>query len=157
MFPLDLTTRAGRMLEAGRVTVTFTSEATGQHITILAKARGKDPATDKWIATPLADALVVYFEVPNQGEWNDKVGKATRRAGFTPDPRADEARVFCARQLLRFVAGQPLPAGLTAQESDHCGRCGRELTDPVSIARGIGPHCLGIETGSSHQVKNAAA
>src|SRR6187431_837366 len=135
MFPLDLNTRAGRMLEAGRVTVTFTSARTGEHITILAKARGKDE-NDKWVATPLAQALVVFFEVPNSGDWNDKVGKATRRAGFVADPRADAARAFCARLLLDFVAGKPMPEGLTAQESDHCGRCGRELTDPVSIARG---------------------
>jgi hypothetical protein len=156
MFPLDLSTRAGRMMEAGRVTVTFTSPHTGEHVTILAKARGKDE-NDQWVSTPLADALVVFFEVPNSQGWNDKVGKATRSKGFVPDARADAARTFCARQLLRFVAGEPLAAGLTAQESDHCGRCGRELTDPVSIARGIGPHCLGLATGSVHQAKGQAA
>lgn len=157
MFPLDTTTRAGRMMEAGRVTVTFRSVRTGEHITLTAKARGKDEATDQWISTPLADALVVFIEVPNQEGWNDKVGKVTRRAGFTPDRNADAARAFCARQLLNFLAGSPMPDGLEAHEESRCGRCGRQLTDPVSIERGIGPECYGRSTGSSHQTKTKAA
>lgn len=157
MFPLDTTTRAGRMMEAGRVTVTFRSVRTGEHITLTAKARGKDEATDQWISTPLADALVVFIEVPNQEGWNDKVGKVTRRAGFTPDRNADAARAFCARQLLNFLAGSPMPAGLEAHEESRCGRCGRQLTDPVSIERGIGPECYGRRTGSKHETKGSPA
>ena len=115
MFPLDTSTRAGRMMEAGRVTVTFRSIRTGEHITILAKARGKD-ANDRWTATPLAEALVVFFEVPNQEGWNDKVGKFTSRGSFIADRLADHARVFCAKRLLDFVAGRPMPDGIEALE-----------------------------------------
>ena len=156
MFPVDLSTRAGRMMAAGRVTVTFRSERTGEHITILAKARKKDE-NDKWSRGPLDEALVVFFEVPNQEGWNDKVGKATRRAGFTPDRLADRARVFCAERLLDYVAGRPMPAGLEAFEESRCGCCGRALTDPVSIERGIGPECYGKQTGSTHEKKGQAA
>jgi hypothetical protein len=34
-------------------------------------------------------------------------------------------------------------AGTYGQHTGKCGRCGRKLTDPQSIARGIGPDCLG--------------
>ena len=34
-----------------------------------------------------------------------------------------------------------LPAGYDTKHSGSCGRCGRELTDPESIKRGLGPTC----------------
>ena len=36
-----------------------------------------------------------------------------------------------------------IPADLTIQHNDKCGACGRELTDPVSVATGLGPICAG--------------
>lgn len=152
MFATDETTRAGRMMSAGRVTVTFTSPHTGEHITVAAKSRKPDE-NGKWVGCPLAEAKVVFFSVPNQTGWDDKVGKFTRAGGFTPDHNADPARVFCAKQLVKFVAGEPTAPGLECREESRCGRCGRQLTDPVSIDRGIGPECAGKETGSSHQKK----
>ncbi len=143
--------RAARMLSAGRVTVTFRSPS-GQHITILAKARGTNDA-GKWIATPLAEAKVIFFEVPNDEGWNDKVGKYTRSRGFVADANADDARAYCAKQLLAYVTGQRTAPGLEIAEEERCGKCGRQLTDPVSIARGIGPECYGASTGSQHETK----
>jgi hypothetical protein len=47
------------------------------------------------------------------------------------------------------------------QVESRCGRCTRQLTDPVSIARGIGPECFGRDTGSRHvtaaDIQDAAA
>lgn len=149
----DLDTRAGRMFAAGRLTVTFTSAQTGEHITVTAKSRKKDG--ENWVSCPLDEAMVVFFSVPNAGGgWDDKIGKFTYGKGFVADPRADAARVFCAKQLVVFAEGRELPSGLTAQEANRCGKCGRELTDPESIARGIGPTCLGADTHSKHQTKN---
>ena len=34
-----------------------------------------------------------------------------------------------------------LPKGYDIQHSGTCGRCGRKLTDPVSIKCGLGPTC----------------
>ena len=147
---LNLDTRAGRMLAAGRLTVTFRSPS-GQHITLTAKCRAPQE-NGKWSASSYADARVIFIEVPNETGWNDKVGKVTSR-GFQPDPNADKARTFCAKMLLRYVAGESLPPSLEAFEEDRCGRCGRVLTDPVSIERGIGPECYGKDTGSEHQTK----
>lgn len=151
MIQLDPSKRAARMLAAGRLTVTFRSPS-GQHITLTAKCRA--PQDDgRWVASSLADAKVVFIEVPNQEGWNDKVAKVTRAKGLVPDPHADDARVYCARMLLRYVAGESLPPSLEVFEEDRCGRCGRALTDPVSIERGIGPECYGRETGSQHETK----
>jgi hypothetical protein len=40
------------------------------------------------------------------------------------------------------------------REESFCGKCGRTLTDPESIDRGIGPECMRQQTSSHHQVKN---
>ncbi len=144
------------MAAAGRITVTFTSEATGEHITVTAKSRKN--VDGKWVGCPLAEAMVVFFSVPQAGGgWDDKIGKATRGKGFVPAPGADPARVFCAKKLIAFIGGADMPAGLTAQESECCGKCGRALTDPVSIDRGIGPECFGQLTGSKHETKKKGA
>jgi len=154
MITVDTNTRAGRMIAAGRITLTFRSPKTGEHITLIARASA--PPTDgskKWHASNLNDAKILWIEVPNQGGWNDKVAKYTRGKGLVPDKNADPARVFCARQLLAYVTGQPTAEGLEIFEENHCGRCGRALTDPESIAIGIGPDCRGMDTGSKHETK----
>lgn len=45
---------------------------------------------------------------------------------------------------LRLITNkQAVPHGYTIQHEGHCGRCGRELTDPTSIRTGFGPYCRG--------------
>lgn len=163
----DLDTRAGRMLAAGRVKVTVTSKETGEHITILFKAfadnrNGEFKENGKrWEPCVLSEASHVFTEVPGaSGEWADKVGTFYPRSGkWYSDNNADPARVYAAAAAAHWVNkgsenADPNSAwGMTFQEQDECARCGKELTDPVSIARGIGPVCLGHMTGSQHQVK----
>ena len=153
MFEVSSQSRAGRMLQAGRLTVTFRSPS-GQHVTIQAKCRRPRQGSSGWEGCALSEAKVVFFQVPNsQGGYADRVAKYTERDGFSPDTNADPARTWCAKQLLRYVNDQMLPEGLEAFEENSCGRCGRALTDPVSIERGIGPECYGQMTGSQHETK----
>ena len=42
--------------------------------------------------------------------------------------------------LAHLAAGR-IPDALTIQHDDVCGRCGKELTDPISVATGLGPIC----------------
>lgn len=43
--------------------------------------------------------------------------------------------------------GNDIPAGLEVWHEGSCCRCGRALTDPESIARGVGPVCAGKNEG----------
>jgi hypothetical protein len=151
----DTGTRAGRMLTAGRLTATVTSERTGQHVTIELVAKRK---LDGWKGAPLAEATHVFITVPSPEGWGDKVG--TYNPGsqrlYEADG-ADPARVFAALQVMAYASGQPTHPQARVLEASRCGRCGRELTDPVSIERGIGPECYGATTGSSHQSKHTGA
>ena len=40
-------------------------------------------------------------------------------------------------------SGADLPEGYNLQHEGRCGRCGRALTVPESIASGLGPECAG--------------
>ena len=153
MLQVNTNTRAGRMLEAGRLVVTLKSLVSGEHMTLKLRARTIDGG--KWHGSDLEHAKVLFIEVPsNSWDRKDKVAKVTRRGGFQADSHADPARVWAAKQVLAYVAGGSLHPKLELKEEDRCGRCGRALTDPVSIERGIGPECYGKITGSHHQVKN---
>jgi len=45
---------------------------------------------------------------------------------------------------VRIINGvQELPAGYKIQHEGKCGKCGKPLTNPVSIETGIGPTCAG--------------
>jgi len=152
------------MLAAGRVKVTVTSKSTGEHITILFKAfkdnrdRTFRPNGKNWEPCEYAQASHVFVEVPNQGDWNDKVGTFYPGGGrWYSDRNVDPAREAAAAAAARWISGDldaPTDHADFAEQSE-CGRCGKELTDPESIARGIGPTCLGLMTGSQHQVKQS--
>lgn len=165
-------TRAGRMLASGDVRVTITSSRTGQHITVRFKAfkdnREKDgyrpmPEHDRnWVRVPLADATHVFMEVPSaSGDFPDKIATYYPRTGrFYKDRNADEHRVWAAMAAASWLTDDMqhprwnYRAQATYQEESYCGVCGRTLTDPVSIDRGIGPMCLGQATGSHHEQKS---
>ncbi|MGH2362648.1 MAG: hypothetical protein ACRDGM_19145, partial [bacterium] len=88
MIQLDANRRSARMLAAGRLTVTFRSP-TGTHITITAKCRAPRENGQGWEGVALADAKVLFIEVPGaDGGWADRVAKVTRSKGFVADPSA---------------------------------------------------------------------
>lgn len=43
-----------------------------------------------------------------------------------------------------IAKGKTVPEGYGILHEGHCGRCGRTLTTPESIERGIGPECAQI-------------
>lgn len=170
----DESTRAGRMLAAGDVRVTVTDVGTDEHITVRFKAildnrenngQRPEPSQNKnWVRAPLARATHVFIEVPSAGgTYPDKIGTFYPRTGrFFSDTAADPARVEAAILSAYWLEGGydglegAFGDGIAQydlQEESYCGKCGRQLTDPVSIERGIGPECYGADTGSQHQVK----
>jgi len=65
--------------------------------------------------------------------------RAVIHAGKKGKPHAPSFKAL-AWTLGNLAAGS-IPSTLTIQHNDACGVCGRELTDPVSVATGIGPIC----------------
>lgn len=64
--------------------------------------------------------------------------------------RDDSLPVKVARWALSLCwQGKPLPKGYTIQHSGSCGRCGRQLTHPDSLATGLGPECASKARGAS--------
>jgi hypothetical protein len=135
------------MLEAGRLTATVTSKATGKHLTVTVKSLAKDGR--QWKTAPFGEGTL---HVVNEGDG----AYGTERIGrFIPT--SGEMRYDTQSAMLRYAAGAVLRAAFTGEletaqhvvaESNQCGRCGRDLTDPVSIERGVGPECFGKLTGA---------
>ena len=151
----DESVRAGRMLSRGRLTATVTSARTGDHVTVQLICKSKSDS-DRWVDAPFASATHVFARVPRPDDFRgDKIGIYYPQKGtFWADGYSDPARVFALKQVLLYAAGLPVhPQVESVQESLFCGKCGRELTDPISIERGIGPTCFGQETGSRHEQK----
>lgn len=170
----DESTRAGRMLAAGDVRVTVTDCEADEHITVRVKGildnrevngQRPEPSENKnWIRVPLVRATHVFLEVPNAGgTFPDKIGTFYPRTGrFFADNQADPKRIDAAIMATYWLEGGydglegavgDGAAQYDFQEESYCGKCGRQLTDPVSIERGIGPECYGKDTGAQHQVK----
>ena len=64
--------------------------------------------------------------------------KCTMKSVFLPGSKEyDVAKWAC--QVV--IGGKLIPAGYHIQHAGQCGKCGRTLTDPESIERGIGPEC----------------
>lgn len=139
----DQTTRMGRMLAAGTVTVTVTSAKTGKHISVRIDCCRR---TDRWERVPFAQASHVFINEEPQGT---RIGTFYPRDGVWRPARGfvDPALDWAATHSLRAAMGDAAPQA-RFQESNQCGRCRRDLSDPVSIERGIGPECWGKLTGS---------
>jgi len=140
-----------RMLleEGGRVTASVRSRASGEHVTVTlaAKRKGDD---GRYVSRAkiegrvgIRDAHAVFADDPDR-DWPDNklgafyVGDGEWRAA----DGAERNRAWAAFALLRWALG-----GLALEEMAEvfiettCCVCGKRLTDPESVERGIGPEC----------------
>lgn len=141
-------TRLGRMLQGGRLTATMRSKRTGEHITLTLHAMKKD---EKWEHVPFEEATHVFIKL-GDGSYG-----STTLATYYPPKGAlyystDDAgyKYAALNTLLASESGNLDTQAFLLQEEERCGVCGRPLTDPISIERGIGPTCIGNITGSVH-------
>lgn len=125
---------------AGKAVVTLTSSKSGKHFTY--KIRQK--TNENGSVTPF---FVNYLYGPNNN-WN---GDWAYTGFILDDKRKDlisgkkgtggsESFKALNWALWQLSLGR-IPDTLTIQHNDTCGRCGLELTDPISVATGIGPVC----------------
>lgn len=67
--------------------------------------------------------------------------KHTPKSGAGADSLVFRVGAWAIRCLFGV---RPIPLGYTIQHAGRCGRCGRLLTVPESIDRGIGPECAAL-------------
>lgn len=160
-------TRLGRMLSAGRLTATVKSKRSGEHMTLTLTCSAK--IENRWQHVPFAEATHVFitqgpggYGAPKIGTYYPKTGKLYIEPRFVspsiPRTLAGLKYTPWGYSLLQALVVAPATGVLETNcheisEANLCGTCGKELTDPVSIERGIGPTCFGKSTGSKHYKK----
>lgn len=66
--------------------------------------------------------------------------RTTAKSSYREDSKPVKVLQWAIR---RIAEGKPVPEGYAIQHEGKCCRCGRTLTTPESIERGIGPECAG--------------
>jgi hypothetical protein len=122
---------------AGNATFTVRSKRTGQHLTYKVQKKEAEGERPVWFAQVMTDGADGYTYLGMVG--SDGKLRTTKASKFTRDSRAFTALAWTIDWL---QTGLPWPAhSAEFHHAGRCGRCGRELTDPVSIERGLGPEC----------------
>jgi hypothetical protein len=85
----------------------------------------------------------------------------TGATSIARESKDDTLLAYAGRAALGFAYTGETPTApngtVEIHEESVCGCCGRELTDPVSIERGIGPDCYGKQTGTTTITAKAKA
>jgi Family of unknown function (DUF6011) len=131
---------ASAFIVAGKATVTFRSLASGSRFTykIIAAKKRNENDTPTWFVKllngPDNSRNFTYIGTirNNQFFW-------TGKSHVSKDASSFIGFQFCYSHL---VAGNM--TGFEVWHEGKCGRCGKKLTVPESIASGFGPDCLGL-------------
>jgi hypothetical protein len=138
---------ARQYLQAGKATITLLSKKTGNRFTY----RVTTPC-DRETGEPVTDGtlMVGVLSGPNNDsdyQWLGRISRGIFWVGRkNPKPGeisrdAPSAKAFDWAWRM-FLRGQ-MPEQLEVWHEGSCGRCGRKLTVPESVARGFGPECAG--------------
>lgn len=119
---------------AGNATLTLKSKRTGTRFTYRIRQPGPDkPHFVGLLAGPDNEASYSFLgSIFSSGEYRHGA-----RSKIVYD--APSARAF--HWFWRAIAHDTLPDTLEVWHEGRCGRCGRKLTVPESIAKGLGPEC----------------
>lgn len=123
----------------GHATVTLVSLKSGTRFTyrvVAAPPRPSNPARGYWISLltgPDQYAFLGTLFIHPQGSSY----MPGRRSRVTADAPSQRALAWAWSEL---SAGR-IPVSLEVWHDGRCGRCGRQLTTPESVATGIGPIC----------------
>lgn len=129
-----------RFFEGGNALFTV-SNPTGERYTYkIRKPRPTTPYFVSLLTGPDNRTSYTYIGLYIPQRPNDPI-QLTQKSKLPPT--STPIRVFSwAVRLIR--SGRPIPQGYAIQHEGRCCRCGRVLTVPESIERGIGPECAGI-------------
>ncbi len=129
----------------GKSIFTVQNNETGEHRTYKirkAKANPRYPNPAWFISQMTGTDNESHYS--NVGKVNPQTGGVTLTAvsKFAEgSPQLKAARWVCGKI---FPLIQPIDDRIDIRHSGRCGRCGRTLTTPESLDRGIGPECWGI-------------
>lgn len=136
-----------RFALAGKAHLTLTSMTSGHHFTYrISQAEDRENCAQKkpvWFVGVLtggsADSgkFAYLGIIVRKGESFAFLRTAKSKVG--PDAPSVKAFTFFWRHC---VERQEIPRQLRVQHSGRCGRCGRTLTEPESLRRGVGPECI---------------
>lgn len=134
---------------AGNATFTIVSKASGTRFTYrLARKKGDDGVDRPWFAGllngPDNENGYAYMAVVSQrARYALRFGHSSRVGQEAPSARL---LTWFLRHLGAALAGAPTKLDqVEFWHEGRCGRCGRKLTVPESIANGIGPVCEAAE------------
>lgn len=126
-----------RFITAGNATFTIRSRKTGTRFTYKVRAtEDKAMLFVSLLSGPDNETAYQYFgniRTRNRSYWHGKKAKISEAA--------PAAKAF-AWTWHALVTGKK-PDSLEIWHEGRCGRCGRKLTVPESIATGFGPECAG--------------
>ena len=137
------------MIFAGHATFTILNTETNNHFTYRIRKPDKMlPRSGVWWVWSKDENggwhyLFSYFDDPN--DFSKLIPKITGRSAIKSWDHIQAKAILWYVNRLRQ---RRIPKNVVIQFADHCCRCGRQLTDPKSLDRGIGPECvkvLGLE------------
>lgn len=141
-------TRLGRMLGGGRLTATMLSKKTQRHITLTMESKKK--VNGKWENALFAEASHVFIKMGEGGYGSQKLATYYPRTGKLYWDTPDKAWRYAVTETFRAATTGVQETDLySITEENFCGVCGRTLTNPTSIALGIGPDCEEKYTGGA--------
>lgn len=125
---------------AGNATCTMKSQVTGSHYTFKIwrfEKEGYNDLPKMWFVS----LLTAPEEYSYLGAIDEKDGKLSFRLTKKSSMKEDSTPIRAMNFFLAFLNRGELAPRLDFYHESHCGRCGRPLTTPESIERGIGPEC----------------
>jgi len=125
-----------RFFEGGNALFTV-GNVKGEHYTFKIRQPKGDhkPFFVSLLTGPQNTFNYTYLGIYNPGRFSVALTKKSR---YTDE----STPVKVIRWALKIIAlGRKLPAGYTIQHENKCCCCGRTLTTPESIEKGIGPEC----------------
>jgi len=137
---------ARQYLRAGKATVTLVSKTTGARFTyrvnVPTNRETGEPATDGTLM------VSVLTGPDNTGDYQ-WLGRVSREIFWVgrKNPKPGEIRkdAPCAKAFAwawQMLLRNEIPEQLEIWHEGRCGRCGRKLTVPTSVAQGFGPECI---------------
>lgn len=130
---------------AGEAIFTIRNTRTGNRMTYkVVRKQGEQLWFVRYLSGPDNTSDYAYLGIVTNlagpaGGVQDLAFRTTAKSCASPDSMA----VQCFQWTLnRMVQGLPIPPQVEIWHEGCCGRCGRRLTVPESIASGFGPECI---------------